>query len=129
MTIITAPSMHDTVYQGPLGNASVAEGAVALKSAAVNDVIHLLSFPAGLRVHGLQVINTALGTNVKGTFHIGKQSLIDKRSLGNASAGYIPVTPCTTVEDDVLTMKVEEAAVSTAGTLNVIVHYRVTGTY
>ncbi|HDL7646317.1 TPA: hypothetical protein PXO92_002955 [Yersinia enterocolitica] len=54
MAIITAPSMADTVYQGPQGNLSVAEGWYQFNGGEkAGDTIELLALPIGMRIYGV----------------------------------------------------------------------------
>ncbi|MGL4486145.1 MAG: hypothetical protein ACRCUG_03950 [Yersinia sp. (in: enterobacteria)] len=65
MAIITAPSMADTVYQGPQGNLSVAEGWYQFSGAEkINDIIELLALPIGMRIYGVNVVSDALGVYI-----------------------------------------------------------------
>lgn len=60
MATINAPSLQDTQYSGdcPL---AVAHGYTALAAAAIADKVRLVKLYAGTKVHGIKLVNAALG--------------------------------------------------------------------
>lgn len=126
MATIIAPSVRDTVYQGPLGNASLAEASVTMKGAAAGDIVQLFDLPGGLRIYGIQIISSALGANVKGTFQIADRALVADKNLAAAGNTVSSVQPFT-VPDNGGILEMVISGGDATGTLTVILQYTSTG--
>ncbi|CAM3629619.1 MULTISPECIES: hypothetical protein [Yersinia] len=97
MSSIKAPSMGDTVYQGPQGNLSLAEGQIILNKADDGTVIELLELPLGICIYGLSVVSEALGAGVTLAVKSGATELLAANAHDIAVANYTPIVPYSTV--------------------------------
>ena len=96
MAIITAPSMADTVYQGPQGNLSVAEGWIILNKLLPLSAVNLLELPIGVCIYGVNVVAPSLGANINLAIECSNHTLVGAMSCTNAIAKYIPIKSYTT---------------------------------
>ncbi|HDL8505747.1 TPA: hypothetical protein PXR55_001045 [Yersinia enterocolitica] len=99
MAIITAPSMADTVYQGPQGNLSVAEGWYQFNGGEkVGDTIELLTLPIGMRIYGVNVVSEALGVYISILCH--GTTLVSSNNHVFTAARYVLIKPYSTKTPD-----------------------------
>ncbi|EOW7153606.1 TPA: hypothetical protein ACPZQZ_001961 [Yersinia enterocolitica] len=130
MAIITAPSMADTVYQGPQGNLSVAEGWYPFSGTEKpGDIIELLALPIGMRIYGLNMSSDKLGIYVSIRFN--GMSLISTTSCASAFEKYTPIKPYSTKTPSDKLVAVVGSTVSTnifvPGLLTVSLFYTAVG--
>ncbi|AOP42938.1 hypothetical protein ACOGYQ_001413 [Edwardsiella piscicida] len=130
MKEINAPSMHDRIYQGALGNESIAESSVTLNNLVKDDQIRLFELPPGMRINALQICGHGLSAEKTLTFDILSPASLAIELLSlpltERVSGVYPVAPLTTPEQGgTLVLKVESGPVS--GTLSVLVRYSVIG--
>ncbi|ACR69181.1 hypothetical protein DBV23_17095 [Edwardsiella ictaluri] len=130
MKEINAPSMHDRIYQGALGNESIAESVVTLDNLMEDEQIRLFELPLGMRINALQICGSGLSAGKMLTFAIQSPSLFDIQLLSlpltETVSGVYPLVPLTTSEQGgTLVLKVAGGPVS--GTLSVLVRYSVIG--
>ncbi|HDL7749233.1 TPA: hypothetical protein PXP51_001572 [Yersinia enterocolitica] len=126
MAIITAPSMADTVYQGPQGNLSVAEGWVQLNGVSYGDKIDLLALPIGMRIYGVNVVSEALGGYL--SIQLNGTTLVSSSNYASAVAKYVPIKPySTTVPGEKLTVVIGSGSGAVRGLLTVSLFYTAVG--
>ncbi len=95
MAIITAPSMADTVYQGPQGNLSVAESWYSFSGAEnPGDIIELLALPIGMRIYGVNVVSETLGAYI--SILCNGTTLVSSASHAFAVTKYVLIKPYST---------------------------------
>ncbi|MEQ9721284.1 hypothetical protein ABQG65_08815 [Yersinia alsatica] len=97
MAILKAPSMNDTLYQGPGGNLSLAEGYIELNKASSGD-IELLELPIGIRIYAVNLTNTSLGFGVWVEIKCGQTTLVGKTLHSSKITRSEVITPYTTKE-------------------------------
>ena len=127
MTIITAPSMTDTVYQGPQGNLSVAEGWYPFSGAEkTGDTIELLALPIGMRIYGVNVVSEALGGYL--SIQLNGTTLVSSSNYVFAVAKYVPIKPYSTkVPGEKLTVTIGSNSGAVRGLLTVSLFYTAVG--
>ena len=87
MTTLNAPTLQNVQYSGAAPFAA-AHGAVALAAAQIGDKVRLVQLSAGAKIHGLRMINAALGAST--TVSIGFEYV--DGSAGADPAAFIPAT-------------------------------------
>lgn len=113
-------------FNGTFGNLSVSPTFSAKVDNAVNDVIVI--HPAveqNIKVIGITIQSSALGTSSKLTFSLGNTTITSDIDTSAAMNSYLPVHDYVTKEGDKFTAKVTGGAVS--GNFWVKLHYEVLG--
>lgn len=128
MAIINASTMRDVVYQGPAGNASVAEGFIQMNGVKSGDEIYLLELPAGARVYGATLCWGKGSGAVGGMWFIGEIQL-GAGSFSTSATNTMQTLPLSpvTVPDTGAPFFYRSNYAHTAGELRVFVQYYTTG--
>lgn len=125
MATIKSPSMHDRVYVGAHGNHSMALAKVALKAAAVGDVVEMLELPIGLHLTGVRIHTAGLGAGVKVDIVSGDKVLAEGVDVAAVTDKSVLFTPEYNEEKRVLKAVIKGAKAT--GVLHLNPEYVVTG--
>ncbi|WP_145517457.1 hypothetical protein [Yersinia mollaretii] len=100
MAIIKAPTLADTVYQGPQGNLSLAEGRITLNDKVkVGDVIELLELPLGICIYGMSVVShEGVNLNLAIAVSCGDTVLASGIGIYKPTTSFWSIKPYTTKE-------------------------------
>lgn len=114
-------------FNGAFGNLSVSPTFVAKLNATASgdEIVFGDKVEPNIKIIGVMLISTALGSSTTVTVKIGKTAITDAEATDAAVKKYIPV-------DDLLTQEGQEIAIAVGGgaatgTVKVKLHYEVVG--